>query len=366
MAEAQAYLDEIARLTHEPSSEKRRELLTAITDIFLVTANQQEESDRLVFGDVMERIAYELEVEARAQLADRLCDTDKAPHGLIVRLANDEIDVARPVLENSPVLEDTDLLEVIRNGSEDHRRSIASRAELSELVSGELVERGDEHTMARLTGNESASLSRQSIEKIVVRADGNPSLLQSLEARGDVPADLLDNIKSTVTDRMKSELTDSHPELDEKFVEALVERCAEGVDLDYCQESIAEIDRIHREEGIKEDMIARYAREKRVADAVHSLALMTGLDDWTVAQCLLNAELPALMILCKAHRFSSPTFLALVATRTGDGNPKSSALAKTVRDYDALGVATAERIMRFLQVRLKMKRKKQADTPAPE
>lgn len=365
MAEAQAYLDEIAQLTREPSSEKRRELLTAITDIFLVTVNRQDEADGLVFGDVMERIAYELEAEARAQLADRLCDTDKAPRGLIVRLANDEIDVARPVLENSPVLEDTDLLEVIRHGSEDHRRSIAARTDLSEAVSGELVERGDEQTMARLTGNEGASLSRQSIEKIVVRADGNPGLLQTLESRGDVPADIVERIKSTVTDRMKSELTESHPELDEKFVEALVERCAEGVDLDYCQESVARIDRIHQEEGIREDRIARYAREQRVADVVHGLALMTGLDDWTVAQCLLNAELPALMILCKAYRFSSPTFLALVATRTGE-NPKSSALAKTMRDYDALGVATAERIMRFLHVRLKMKQEKSSGASAPE
>lgn len=366
MAEAQAYLDEIAQLTREPSSEKRRELLIAVTDVFLVTVNQQDDVDSLVFGEVMERIAYELEAEARAQLADRLCDTDRAPRGLIVRLANDEIDVARPVLENSPVLEDSDLIEVIRNASEDHRRSIAGRASLSELVSGELVERGDENTMARLTGNEGASLSRQSIEKIAVRADGNPGLLQALDARGDVPADILERIKSTVSDRMKSELTESHPEIDEKFVEALVERCAEGVDLDYCQESVAEIDRIHREEGIKEDRVARYARERRVADVVHSLALATGLDDWSVAQCLLNAELPALMILCKANRFSGPTFLALVATRSGEGNLKSSALAKTMRDYDALGVATAERIMRFLHVRLKMKRERQTGAPPPE
>jgi uncharacterized protein (DUF2336 family) len=75
MSIAQAYLADIEKLAGEKSSSKRRKLLTAVTDIFLVTEETQSASDSEMFGDVMERIAYELEVEARAQMAQRICDS---------------------------------------------------------------------------------------------------------------------------------------------------------------------------------------------------------------------------------------------------------------------------------------------------
>ena len=126
------------------------------------------------------------------------------------------------------------------------------------------------------------------------------------------------------------------------------------MDLDYCQESITEINRLYEAGAVKEETIVQLARANRLAELVHCLGLITGVDNWSVSQCLLRAELQALAILCKSAHFQSSTFLALAELRMQAGGVQSTAIAKLMRDYDALAPATAERIMRFLKVRLKL------------
>lgn len=359
MSEALAYLAGIEQLANEKSSTKRRELLNAVTDIFLITHDNQTDADSKMFGDVMERIAYELEVEARAQLSQKICESQRISRRLVVRMANDDIAVARPVLERSTILNDGDLVDIIRNRSDDHHYSIAGRKQISTNVSGELVDHGNDRTLNRVTGNQGAEFTQQSLEKIVGRARENSELRDTLGSRTDVPAELLEKVKSKVADRMKSELQESHGNLDEDFIGALVERCAEEIDLDYSQESMLEIERSHQAGELQEETISRLAREKRLPDVVHCLSLFTGLNDWSVSQCLLKAELQALAILCKANDFKSPTFLALAECRTSEGNLKSATLAKAMREYENLDTATAQRIMRFLKVRLKLQQQQQ-------
>jgi len=101
MPNAHSCLTDIESLSNETSSEKRREVLHRVTDLFFHTTEQQEPGDVNAFGNVMERIAYELEIEARAELSERLSKADKAPRQLIRRLAVDDIAVAKPVLERS-------------------------------------------------------------------------------------------------------------------------------------------------------------------------------------------------------------------------------------------------------------------------
>lgn len=352
MSKAIAYLSDIEQLTGETSSARRRELLQAITDIFLVTAPDQTDADNAALSEIMERVAYALEIEARAQLSERISGADRVSHNLIVRLANDEITVARPVLERSPALNDADLIEIIQKRSQEHAYSIAGRERVAGAVSDEIVERGDDRTLTRLTGNHGAEITDPGFGKIAAKAKENPRLMEALGGRDDLPGAIVRTVKSKLGGRLKSELAQAKPDVDDKFVAALIDHCAETITLDYSDDSIAELDRLHTAGGITEDVIAGFARQKRIPDLVYSLSLLTGIDDWSVSQCLLKADLPALAILCKAHNFKSATFLALAETRTGGAAPASSALARAMRDYEALTIATAERIMRYLKVRL--------------
>ena len=114
-------------------------------------------------------------------------------------------------------------------------------------------------------------------------------------------------------------------------------------------------DKLHKSDRLNESVIAELARDRRLPDLVHCLGLLCGLDNWSVSQCVMKAELPALAILCKSQRFNSATFLAMTNIRKDENDFSASDLAKMARDYDALTNATAERIMRYLKVKLKLR-----------
>ena len=61
-----AAVDALILLAHEGSSEKRRELLHAVTDLFLSSASVNQEQSAL-FDDVMTKVASEAGPEAHAQ-----------------------------------------------------------------------------------------------------------------------------------------------------------------------------------------------------------------------------------------------------------------------------------------------------------
>lgn len=100
MQDTRAYLHELQKLTNDASIIKKDELLKRLSDLFFLTAAEQSGDDTAIFGSVMKRIAYEVEVEARARLAERFSKSKQTPHDLVRRLAGDEIAVARSELEN--------------------------------------------------------------------------------------------------------------------------------------------------------------------------------------------------------------------------------------------------------------------------
>ena len=95
-----------------------------------------------------------------------------------------KIDVARPLLERSAVLQDNDLIKIIRDRYKDqpqhHLHSIAGRPAVSENVSEELVDHGNDHTVTRLTVNDGADISTESFQKIADRAEKNTDLVDAL------------------------------------------------------------------------------------------------------------------------------------------------------------------------------------------
>ena len=78
--------------------------------------------------------------EARAHVAKLLAPLERAPGNVVVKLANDSIEVARPLLEFSNVLSDDDLIEIIANQTEEHRIAIAGRPTVPERVGDAIVE----------------------------------------------------------------------------------------------------------------------------------------------------------------------------------------------------------------------------------
>ncbi len=153
-------LDELIALAQEPSSERRRELLREVTDLFFSASGPHGPDELVLFDDVLSALADEMEQEVRVELSERISGSAQGPVRLVARLARDEaIAVAAPALA-SPSLSEGDLLEVARTQGQDHLRIISGRADLTESVSDVVVDRADDETLGVLLRNPEAPLSR--------------------------------------------------------------------------------------------------------------------------------------------------------------------------------------------------------------
>ncbi len=351
MQSANSCLVEIETLSNDTSSEKRREVLRRVTDLFFLTGEQQTPNDVITFGNVMERIAYELEIEARAELSDRLCEIDKAPRHLVCRLARDEIAVAKPVLERSRVLTDEDLVQIAKSKGQTHLHAIAKRPTLSAPVTDVIVNRGEGPVLVEVTSNKGAEFSNKGINVLAQKARKDGQLLNALGKRADLPPDLMEEIKARVANKIKAEMDQREIEVDMSDLDVLIDEHAENLDLEGVKKSNAELQKRVENKELSEQEIVEFATARRLTETVHALSVLTGLDDRMISHCLLKADVAALGIICKANDFQNTTFLTLIKIRNGDHVLSSSIMARAMREYDNLSVMNAKRTLRFLKVR---------------
>lgn len=177
-------------MAHDRSREGREFLVTAAGDFFAEENSVLSDSERALMTDILSRLVKEVEVSVRQRLAQRLADLETAPHTLMVELANDQIEIAAPILKLSQVLNDTDLIEIIRHRSMEHQLAIAMRETIAAPVSAALVEAGDETVVETLLGNTGAVLASETIEIVVEESRERRNYQEPLLARTELGPDL--------------------------------------------------------------------------------------------------------------------------------------------------------------------------------
>src|ERR1017187_6887927 len=105
MNHAKTFLRDLDDAVLRGTSESRMKALWHTTDLMMT--GRYSDDEIWTFGEVIGRLADEIEVAARAQLAKRLARFDRAPVNIIHKLAfDDAIEVAGPILRESKQLED--------------------------------------------------------------------------------------------------------------------------------------------------------------------------------------------------------------------------------------------------------------------
>src|ERR1700724_390327 len=109
MSQSKTFLQDLDEAISRGTPESRVRALWHATDLLIAGRYSDEEIQ--TFGEVIGRLAEEIEVAARAQLARRMARLDNAPINVIQKLASDDsIDVAGPVLRESERLDDATLV----------------------------------------------------------------------------------------------------------------------------------------------------------------------------------------------------------------------------------------------------------------
>ena len=117
-------LTELLSLARDKSVSGRQTLMAAVSDLFCDNQTVLTDRERALMTDILHQLVHDVEMSVRRTLAERLAMLPSAPRDLIVELANDQIEVAHPILMGSNVLHDTDLIEIIHQRTLEHQLEI--------------------------------------------------------------------------------------------------------------------------------------------------------------------------------------------------------------------------------------------------
>src|SRR3984885_460168 len=124
MTEQKSFLRDLDEAVQRGTAESRARALWHTTDLMIT--GRYSEDEIWTFGEVIGRLADEIEVAARAQLAKQLARFDQAPVNIIHKLAfDDSIEVAGPILQESEQLEEYALVANVCTKDQQHLLAIA-------------------------------------------------------------------------------------------------------------------------------------------------------------------------------------------------------------------------------------------------
>ena len=143
----------------ENKSPAQREFLYKRIGDFLVNDDHSfTKAEKEIMGDIICRITSDVEKSIRAHFAKNLAQKQNVPKALMVFLANDDIEVALPILKDCGLLAEPDLLNIVKHRSTQHRLAVAAREQISENVCTALCEINDPDITVRLLENHSAQM----------------------------------------------------------------------------------------------------------------------------------------------------------------------------------------------------------------
>ena len=350
-------LQNLIDLAKEPSGERRRDLLREVTDLFLEKPADLSEAETQHFSEIMSKVAFDLEMAVRRELAERLSHTDSAPHDLITKLANDEIEVAQPVLANSTVLKNADLIEIIKRHSQDHMKVIAVREDVAKEVSHTLVEHGSDDILETLVQNKGAQMSRKTMETVIARAENSERLHKPLINRQDLPPDLMNEMFWFVSKALREEIVMKNDAIDDALLnEALAStKAAMGNEAEEAEANWSAPEKfIRRKERLKQldqGLLVQLLRQGKLNEFLFGFARLADLDVRTAKHIIFKKDSQALAIGCKAIGFDRATFSNLLLLSDEKGERSTEEVFELLSMYDKITTEACQRTMRFWRTR---------------
>jgi uncharacterized protein (DUF2336 family) len=347
-------LPELEHVVQYGTAEKRAETLRRITTLFLDGAKIFNPEHVALFDDVMGCLIEEIEAKALAELARRIAPVPNAPAGVVSQLAkNDDIEVARPLLEGAP-LSDPDLKYIAETKSQAHLLALSSRFGISETLSDILVERGDREVAHSIATNQDARLSENAFTNLVKRAEQDGVLAEKVGQRTDIPPRLFRQLLMQASDVVQKRLLASAKPETQAEIRRVLEKVTDEVAAKAAPRNytaaLATVRALHKEGKLSENDIADYARNGRYEETIAALATLCAVPVEVVDRLMSGERADPVLILARSAGFGWPTVREVVSARPG---PKAteSTLNAAYENFEKLTAATAQRVVRFWQVR---------------
>lgn len=344
----------LLELARDRAPGSRAHIIESIGTFVVDPTQAQNSREREIATDILRQLLRDAEMSVRRQLAERLAAEPSAPLDLVIQLASDEVEVARPVLLESLALRDADLLEVIEQRTLQHRLAIAMRRQVSEEVCTALVDAGEPDVARTLLENPGARIGRNSFEKLVDRSRVEAPLQEPLVRRGDLDPILAMRMYAWVSVALRRYIVrnfDVDPTLlDDAIRESLdtvasehTKRHAEGTPTERIADGLADA---HADNP---SVLIELLRAGEIGLFEAMFARITSLKPMLARRALYEPGGRALAIACRASAIDKPVYAAIFLlarqARPGDKSVDPNELPAALAFFDSVDPDVARRTL---------------------
>jgi len=254
-------------------------ILRRVTDLFLLHAGHYSADQLDLYDGILKVLIAAVEVSARAELAQRLAPVDGAPANTIRALALDgAIEVAEPVLAQSNVLDDDTLTHCITINGQEHLLAIATRNMLSEIVSDQLVTKGNIEVLRTLASNPGAAISDLGFRILLKKSTDDDWLSERVARRIDIPEHHLRDLISKASEVVRQRLMADIPELSEIIKDILPNSApATGSETSSSSKDYRTAELVVKSKPLTEAIVNEFAKAKKLEEIIVSISRLSGL-----------------------------------------------------------------------------------------
>jgi len=323
-------VDQLVEVARSSKREDRSALAEAIGELCLKAGKNLSNSEKTIAYDIISALIRDVETQVRAALSKQLAAQRDAPHDLVTTLANDVIEVARPIIVESIVLQDEDLLKLIMDKAEEHHMAITQRETLPEKVTDSLVQTENSSVIAAALTNTGAVFSERSIENIVEMSREDAYLQEPLINRNELSTSQARKMYEFVGYAMRKTLTEKMEAVwetpAETDMDAVVDQAvAEALEQEDFHTPLDQPDIYGTEGGIgfkpHPRLLVGALEQNDLFRFEELFQELTDLTEQGATRVLYDSGPEAIAIACKACGFDRRNFADLLAVLQGGGEP---------------------------------------------
>jgi uncharacterized protein (DUF2336 family) len=347
-------LHALLSMARDKSVEGRTALVKALGDLFYDSHAELSGEERDLMGDILQRLIGDVEAVVRKALAETLSGIPDAPPQVISALANDALEIAYPILIESAVLQDIELVEIIRHRTHEHQLAIAMRETVSETVSDALVDTDNNDVIRTLVENRGAQISGETLEKIVDRSESQLDLQDPLLRRNELSPTLAKRMYWWVSAALRKSIVERF-DIDSVELDKSIERAVK----DLMGEPIAKAENADNVDGMIKALIRagkvtpplmiQTLRQGEIALFEEMLSGLSNLNTKLVRRFVFEQGGEALAILCRSLEIMKPDFASIFllsrSARPGDKVVDPSELTRVLDLYDRIKLETSHKVV---------------------
>ncbi len=349
MTGSKSFLADLEDAVSKGTAESCLRALLHATDILMAGTYTEEEI--WTFGEVIGRLAEEIEVSARVHLAGKLACSSNAPLAVVNQLASDDsIDVAWPILRQSDRVDVKTLLACARSKGQQHLLAISKRKSVPEAVTDVLVVRGSQEVVTSVAANSGAEFSNSGFLHLVRRSEGDSILAECVGLRKDIPRHLFHQLVSKASEEVRRKLQHERPEM-EGQIQHVVTNIAGAIHArfgpaskDYftARRTVA---KLHESGELTEDKVFEFAHSLKFNETAVALSLLCSVPIDVVERALVDKNREPVLILAKALNFSWTTTMSLLFLGAPNYRITAGDLDRMKIDFCKLNVETCLRVL---------------------